>query len=222
MRSRCRPLLADARLPLLLTALSVVLALFPSATAADGTIGQRWELTGLGGGGFGGSFDLPDGDVELDAGYGGSAQIAFRPNPGEGGLVFIRYAYDQTPFLVDLDERPPGAFDVAVSHIQLGGEADGRVFDFFHPFLGLSIGASHYSPVSRGLQSSWFFSTGLYSGFKIPVGDHWGFRLEGGLLATIMGSDANVVCVPGACLTTGSGVIGPVRGHASAGLFVAF
>ena len=107
---------------------------------------------------------------------------------------------------------------------QVGGEIDGRVLEHLYPFFGVTLGTTHFSRLSSDTGTEWFFSTGFYGGIKVPIGDHFGLRLQGGMMATILTEESPVVCgssASGACISVDD-LTGVYQGSAMAGLYVAF
>jgi hypothetical protein len=218
-----RPRLALGGHALLFFSLGLVIA---SGTArAESPIDPSFEISLLAGGAFGGTLGVEDGDISMEIGWAANAIAAIRLRSDEGRLLTLSYMRQRTPFTVALDGQPEQKVDVDVGFIHVGGEIDGEVGKRFKPFFGLSIGATHFSPLSSSASTEWFFSAGFYGGTKIAFGEHFGLRLQGRMLGTVIGGEKSVICVSGsggACLISASGTSGLMQGDFMAGVYVAF
>lgn len=192
---------------------------------AERPIDPTFEFSLLAGGAFGGSVGVEGGDVSLNGGWAANAIAALRLRSDEGRLLTLSYMRQRTPFTVALDGQPERDVDIDVGFIHVGGEIDGKVGKRLKPFLGLSVGATHFTPMQSSASSEWFFSAGFYGGTKIAFGEHFGLRLQGRMLGTVIGGDKSVICVSGsggACLISRSGTTGLMQGDMMAGVYFVF
>ncbi len=204
--------------------------------AAEQAFTPSWEFTAIGGGGFGGSFDLDiegfvssggdafDARLEFDSGpaYGGI--IGLRPRKAEGRLIVLSYYQTRSNLVYkprdpSLDEETLG---VDIGYLQVGWEIDGQMTRHLFPLFGLTVGTTHFTPRDMNASTRWFFSTGFYGGFKIPIGDHFGFRVQGGMMATIVTGETSFFCGTNGCYLTLDEISAPIQGNAFGGLYVRF
>lgn len=197
------------------------LVVFFAAMAAAAESGN-YEITALGGVGFGGSTDLELGDGSLDAGASYGAMLAARVR--RDGLVALSYTRQRTEFDVALTGGGSQRLDVDVGYVQFGGELE------FHPtgrrivpFIGLSLGASHFSPRGGG-RTEWFFAGTFTGGLKIPLTEHVGLRAQMRVMGTLIDGKSDIFCVGAGgvtCVVAGS-ADGLFQGDALAGIYVTF
>jgi hypothetical protein len=111
-------------------------------------------------------------------------------------------------------------FDVNIGYYQIGG-----VYLFtsegVQPFMVASMGATYFSPQQGGYQNETKFSFGIGGGVKLPVGRHFGLRLEGRAYGTVLNNNSSVVCTSGSCLIHVSGNL-MWQYEANAGVYLSF
>ena len=187
-----------------------------------------WEITALGGVGFGGKIETATpvpGELRFEASPLVHGIIGMRPYSDEGRLLILSYSYQFS----DVEFRPEGGGpsqvgDLGIGYLHAGGEIDGRVTDWIHPFFGMTIGATHYTS-SEAKTTSWFFSGGLHGGIKVPFGDHFGLRLQGRYIGTLLNANKQLFCSSSngaSCVLTLDDVTGAHQGEFSGGVFFAF
>lgn len=208
-------------------------ALGQSKRHAEITKGQHAEITLLGGIQYGGAID----DLVLERGLqlgGGSGSFEWGPalmaiagyRVGPDGLVTLSYSRQRTQF--DAQTFFGGSYErsqisVDVGYVQFGGELEIPMNERVVPFIGLSLGASHFTP-RRGGSTNWFFAGAFTGGFKFRITDWIGVRTQMRLLATAIGSDSQVFCVSsgGIACVIAADLTGFIQGDLVAGLYVAF
>jgi hypothetical protein len=207
--------------------------LVPRGALAERGLDPAYELSILGGYGFGGGLELEDAasgvrsKLDFDAGPMVGAMLAVRLRKDEGQLITVSYMREFTsasfkssrPLIAGLNPTT----DVDIGYIQAGGEVDGKL-GRFRPFLGMTIGATHISPRASGLDTSWFFSGGLTVGAKFPIGDHFGLRAHGGFMGTLINKQGAVLCSSsrGGCAISVDSITGLLQGNFMGGVYFAF
>jgi Outer membrane protein beta-barrel domain len=111
-------------------------------------------------------------------------------------------------------------FDVNIGYYQIGG-----VYLFtsegVQPFMVASMGATYFSPQQGGYQNETKFSFGIGGGVKLPVGRHFGLRLEARAYGTVLNNNSSVVCTNASCLIHVSGNL-MWQYEANAGVYLSF
>lgn len=213
--------------------LVAALALFAwSAPAlAERPMDPSFEISALGGIGFGGKLgvETPSGtefDLNFQAAPLVHGIIGFRPYSDEGRVLILSYSYQWSEVRVSPESGGASTTgDLGIGYLHAGGEIDGRVNDFVHPFFGLTIGATHYTQTAAS-STSWFFSGGAHAGVKVPFGEHFGLRFQGRYIGTLISSNTQLFCTSagggGSCLLSLDDVVGAHQGEFSGGLYVSF
>lgn len=111
-------------------------------------------------------------------------------------------------------------FDVNVGYYQIGGT---YLFtrEGIQPFMVATLGATYLSPQQPGYQNETRFSFGIGGGVRLPVGRHFGLRLEARAYGTVLNNDSSAVCTNGSCLIHVSGNL-MWQYEANAGVYVSF
>lgn len=192
---------------------------------ASATHAQQVEVTPFGGLGFGGTFELEDGDLSIDEAprFGVIVDVGV----GEGVQLEFRYGRQRTEMLQSSDDLfvpSVPAFDLTVQHV-LGGIlweiGEGR----FRPFVVATAGAAGFGPEPDDLVSEWRFAGGLGGGIKARVSEHVGLRLEAlALPALVDPGTRRLFCTSpaGRCFATVTDVSTLYQGSVSAGLVLSF
>jgi len=150
------------------------------------------QLTGLYGIQFGGSLDLDEGKLEIDSAPAWTVQAGLRVQ--DDGFAYVSYTQQSTVASFDsaTGTPPSGRFDVDIGYLLVGGELDLPMRKHLVPFIGLGIGATHFSPANAS--TDWFFSFMAIGGLKIPIMKHIGLRGQVRYLGTVVDSDASWFC----------------------------
>jgi len=186
---------------------------------------QDLEVTPFGGLGFGGTFELEDGELSIDQG----SRVGFIVDVPvlEGVQLEFRYGRQRTEMRQasdDLFVPSTPAFDATVHHVlggilwEIGG---GR----FRPFVVATIGAAGFGPEPDDLVTEWRFAAGLGGGIKAVVSDHVGLRLEAlALPALVDPGTRRLFCTSpaGRCLATVTGTSALYQGSIAGGLILSF
>lgn len=184
------------------------------------------QLTGLYGYQFGGSLDLDEGKLRIDAAPAWTVQAGLRWQ--EDGFVFASYSRQSTTAKFDADSgsASDGQFDVDIGYLQLGGELDLRMRKHLVPFIGLGIGATHFTPIGTGDGTDWFFSFSAIGGLKIPIVEHVGLKAQVRYLGTVVNSNASWFCGSvggsGTCAVSLRDTTVMSQGDVTGGLYVSF
>ena len=111
-------------------------------------------------------------------------------------------------------------FDVNVGYYQIGGS---YLFttEGVQPFMVATLGATYLSPQQPGYQNETRFSFGIGGGVKVPIGRHFGLRLEARAYGTVLDNNSSAVCTSGSCLIHVSGDL-MWQYEANAGLYLSF
>jgi len=197
------------------------LALLAAASAAHA---QHVELTGFGGIQFGGSTDQLGGTASFDAGpsFGGMAYYRVRDD-GLFGVSYSRQRSELVATFVGAGGPIRRTVDVDVGIVHAGGELEISPRKPLTPILGLSVGATHFTP-RQGGETGWYFSAALTGGFKYRITEHVGLRAHMRLIATVIDSNSRIACVSSGGLTCAiaADLDGLVQGDLVGGLYVAF
>jgi hypothetical protein len=153
---------------------------------------QQFELTPFAGYTVGGTFDSSEGDAEIqpDLDYGLTLSWRVRHD----GLVELIYSRQETTLEIDRF-RGVETLDFDVETFHFGGLWEIGHRERSHPFLGLSVGGTHFSPPA--LSDEWAFSAGISGGLKHWFSEHVGLRLEGRGLATLGLQSGGIFCGAG-------------------------
>lgn len=183
------------------------------------------QLTALGGIQFGGSLDLEGAKLELDSAPTWTAQLGWRAQ--EDGFVYASYTQQRTRATTSFSNGDPDeTFDVTVGYLLFGGELDLRVRKHLVPFIGLGLGATHFTPRDASGGTDWFFAYTAIGGLKIPIVKHVGLRTQVRLLGTVVNSDASWFCASvggsGTCAVRLDDTTNVIQGDVTAGLYVSF
>jgi hypothetical protein len=209
--------------------------LTPGSALAERPIDPSFEISAMGGYGWGGKIKLDvldqiDGKLKIDPGPIASGMIGLRLRSDEGKLIVFSYhrQFSSITLKIPSSSTSPGggvtkiqSGDFHTGYVQVGGELDGKV-GRARPFFGATLGATHFTPLDSGFGTEWFFSAGFYGGVKIPIGKHFGIRMQGRMMGTVLFADSDLFCTGNSCLVSIDEVTGPIQGDLSGGFYVAF
>src|SRR4029077_10483740 len=89
------------------------------------------------------------------------------------------------------------------------------------PFMVATLGATYLSPQQSGYQNELKFSFGVGGGVKVPIGRHFGLRLEARAYGTVLDNNSSTICTNGSCVIHVSGSL-MWQYEANAGVYIAF
>lgn len=204
----------------------VIVIVAVSVLVGAGPVGaQELEVTPFGGFGFGGTFELVDGDLAIDQAprYGFIVDVPIL----ERVQLEFRYGRQRTEVLEESDElfgASTLAFDLTVQHV-LGGMLWEIQGGRLRPFISATVGAAGFAPGPADLVTEWRFAAGLGGGVKAFVSDHVGIRLEALALPALVDSGTRrLFCTSpaGRCFATVTDVSALYQGSVSGGLILSF
>lgn len=184
----------------------VALLCFVAFSSAPALAQPSFELTPFLGWRFGGGFDYTvtnvnvanNFDIKNDLNYGLIANIGFHEY-FQLELLWDSQSSEINPKdpIAGLDMQPQLDLKIDYYHV-------GFVFPYpqgqLVPFSLFSLGVTTFYP-EGDLDNETKFSLGGALGIKYFVNDRMGFRLQSRLMATSLGSDADVWCDPFGCWT---------------------
>jgi hypothetical protein len=194
-------------------------ALFVSVVPAHG---QKYEITPLIGGAFGGTMKLEqaltpnvDAHVADSFSFGVAGGIRYEGDEGEGyNAIEFRWLRQNTHLFFKQDPLVPTPSIAAT--FRPGIALDHFLGDFTHefsigdapkiyPFLTLSVGAARMSaPASSATR----FAFGIGTGVKVFPAKHWEFRLSVEYLPIVMHAELQrLVCTGGCVVVLNGGVM---------------
>jgi len=195
------------------------IALFVSLVSARG---QKYEITPLIGGAFGGTMKLEqalipnvEAHVADSFNFGIAGGIRYEGDEGEGyNAIEFRWMRQDTHLFIKQDPLVPTP-SVAAS-FRPGVTLDHFLGDFthewylqdakmIHPFLTLSAGAARMSaPASSATR----FAFGIGTGVKVFPTRRWGFRVSVEYLPVVMHAELqSLVCIGGCVVVLNGGVM---------------
>lgn len=190
--------------------------------AAPALADPQFEISLLGGGTFGGDFRVDEASGDFGSTWNVGGMIGIRPRPDDRQVFFVSYQFQRSDLDLEIKNRPPTSLPVFIGHAHGGVEVDGELFPRLHPFLNVSLGATHYTPDREGTETTWFFSTGLRGGVKVPITSWLGLRLQAGMMATVIGDGKDIICVSNGSCIPASDALGVIQGDAAGGLYLRF
>jgi hypothetical protein len=213
----------------LLLAILLTLAFVPSLASAEveRRFEGRWvEITGFAGIQFGGEIENNLGQkVNFDSDLSFGGMIGLRVD--DDALIVVSYhrqrsnAHAMFPTLPD-----PPPFDVDIGYLQIGGELELPLRPRIIPLIGLTVGATHFTPVDGNMGTSWYFSAVAYLGVKVPITKHFGLRSQISMLGTVINGDGSFLCGSGSsgsgCAIYATDITGMIQGNFTAGAYFAF
>ncbi len=177
-------------------AAALLLCLTSPAQAADPQQHTNyWEFTPFAGFMAGGEFEDPadgsDRDLDEDSSFGLIVNAAVDD--------WRHYELLYTTLSTSVDGATP--IDMDVQYLQIGvivSHPDAtRVF----PYFGLTVGAARFSPDAPGLDDETKVAASIAGGFRVPITDHIGVRLDLRAFVTVLDTDGDLFCVSSAGLT---------------------
>lgn len=171
--------------------IAALLCLASPARAADEpqVHTNAWEFTPFVGYMAGGEFEDPtdnsDRDLDADNNFGlivNSAVDSWRHYE-------LLYTSQST--------RVKGAtpFDMDVQYLQIGGTVSHPDATRVIPYFGMTVGAARFSPDAAGLDDETKIALSVAGGFRVPITDHFGVRLDLRAFVTVLDTDGDLFCV---------------------------
>lgn len=152
-----------------------------------------------------------------------SGMLGVRRDRRSRVVWYARYSYTQTDISgTSGDFVTQATVPLHVGRITGGAEVDYRMGKRVRPFLGLGLGATHYTPREDGYSGSWSGSLELFAGAKVGITRHFGLRFHAGAVGTLIREGKGIVCddSTGDCFRSSSGYkTGTVVGDLQAGIY---
>jgi Outer membrane protein beta-barrel domain len=145
----------------------------------------------MGGGEFEDPTDDSDRDLDEDTSFGLIANAAV----DAWRHYELVYAQQGT----ELDGATPT--DMDVQYLQIGGIVSYPDATRVIPYFGLTVGAARLSPDEAGLDDETKLAFSAAGGFRVPITDHIGVRLDLRAFITLLESDSDLFCVSSSGLT---------------------
>jgi hypothetical protein len=84
--------------------------------------------------------------------------------------------------------------DLDIEYLQLGGIVSYPDSMRVIPYFGLTVGAARLSPSVPGWDDETNLAFSAATGVRVPIGDHFGVRLDVRAFVTLLNSDSHVFC----------------------------
>jgi hypothetical protein len=167
----------------------------PARAADPQSPTNDWEFTPFAGFTAGGEFEDPadgsDRDLDEDSNFGLIVNAAV----DEWRHYELLYATQST----SVDGAAP--FDMDVQYLQIGGIVSHPDATRVIPYFGLTVGAARFSPDAPGLDDETKLAASVAGGFRVPITDHIGVRLDLRAFVTVLDTDGDLFCVSDAGAT---------------------
>ena len=177
-------------------AAAMLLCLASPARAADPPQHTNfWEFTPFAGFTAGGEFEDPangsDRDLDEDSNFGLIVNAAV----DDWRHYELLYSTQST----SVEGAVP--IDMDVQYLQVGGIVSYPDATRVIPYFGLTVGAARFSPDAPGLDDETKLAASIAGGFRVPITDHIGVRLDLRAFVTVLDSEGDLFCVSNAGLT---------------------
>jgi opacity protein-like surface antigen len=91
--------------------------------------------------------------------------------------------------------------DMDVQYLQIGGTVSYPDATRVIPYFGMTVGAARFSPDAPGFDDETKLAFSLAGGFRVPITDHFGVRLDLRAFVTVLDTDGDLFCVSDGGLT---------------------
>lgn len=91
--------------------------------------------------------------------------------------------------------------DLDVQYLQIGGIVSYPEGRRVIPYFGLTVGAARFTPDETGLDDETKIAFSAAGGFRVPITDHFGVRLDLRAFVTLLDTDGDIFCVSSSGLT---------------------
>lgn len=91
--------------------------------------------------------------------------------------------------------------DMDVQYLQIGGTVSYPDATRVIPYFGMTVGAAKFSPDAPGFDDETKIAFSLAGGFRVPITDHIGVRLDLRAFVTVLDTDGDLFCVSDGGLT---------------------
>lgn len=187
---------AAARAVHIAAAVVAVFGVAMSAHAAEAPLHTNdFEITPfvgyMAGGGFEDPTDSSDRNLDTDTNFG------FIFNAAVDSWRHYELLYSRQSTRV----KGTTPFDLDVQYLQIGGIVSYPEGRRVIPYFGLGVGAAQFSPDVPGFDDETKLAFSAAGGFRVPVTDHFGVRLDLRAFVTLLDTNGDIFCVSSAGLT---------------------
>lgn len=92
-------------------------------------------------------------------------------------------------------------FDMDVQYLQIGGTVSYPDATRVIPYFGMTVGAARFSPDAPGFDDETKLAFSVAGGFRVPITEHFGVRLDLRAFATVLDTSGDLFCVSDGGLT---------------------
>lgn len=178
-------------------AAAALLCLASPARAADEpqVHTNDWELTPFVGYMAGGEFEDPTDNsgrnLDEDTNFG------FMVNAAVDSWRHYELLYTQQSTRV----KGTTPLDMDVQYLQIGGTVSYPDATRVIPYFGMTVGAARFSPDAPGFDDETKIAFSVAGGFRVPITEHFGVRLDLRAFVTVLDTDGDLFCVSDGGLT---------------------
>jgi opacity protein-like surface antigen len=178
-------------------AAAALLCLASPARAADEpqVHTNDWELTPFVGYMAGGEFEDPTDNsgrnLDEDTNFG------FMVNAAVDSWRHYELLYTQQSTRV----KGTTPLDMDVEYLQIGGTVSYPDATRVIPYFGMTVGAARFSPDAPGFDDETKIAFSVAGGFRVPITEHFGVRLDLRAFVTVLDTDGDLFCVSDGGLT---------------------
>jgi hypothetical protein len=87
--------------------------------------------------------------------------------------------------------------DLDIDYLQIGGMVSYPDAKYVIPYFGLTVGGARLSPNVAGWDDETKLAFSAATGLRVPIGDHFGVRLDVRAFVTLLNSDSHIFCQVG-------------------------
>jgi hypothetical protein len=178
---------ARAALAAVGTCVALLVAAAP-AQAEEPNDWNEWEITPFVGYVAGGQFE--------DSLLGTDRDIAEDNNFGVIFNAAVDYWRHYELFYSQQSTKVEGAtpMNLDVQYLQIGGTVSNPEAERVIPYFGLTVGAARFKP-DAGFDTETKLAFSIAGGFKVPITEHVGVRLDARAFVSLLDTDGNIFCV---------------------------
>jgi hypothetical protein len=156
---------------------------------------NNWEFTPFVGYMAGGEFEDPTDSSDRDLDEDNSFGLIVNAAVDSWRHYELLYTSQST--------RVKGAtpLDMDVQYLQIGGTVSYPDATRVIPYFGMTVGAARFSPDAPGFDDETKIAMSVAGGFRVPITDHFGVRLDLRAFVTVLDTDGDLFCVSDGGLT---------------------
>jgi opacity protein-like surface antigen len=175
----------------------IILGILSMVSIPTESMGQQFEITPFVGYRFGGDFEDSGTGVGLDIKNSESYGIILGMDMSPETQIEFLYSHQATELKPAGSFSPTSITDLDVDYYHFGGTYIWNPKRDLRPFIQATLGVTHFSPDQAGLSSETRFSFGIGGGVKYFITKHFGLRLDGRALGTLLNSNSAIFCSGG-------------------------